>query len=140
MVTQHQLQRIIQKQKGLKVQKRFPKDGCKDYLCKFCFYGFDESLEEISPQNGPPKKINKIIFINFGGRKKKLLFCWYFRHISLCFYSNFNWESLLDVELNSTSNEYPLDILLTDPATPNTRSCLSGSCIYTFFRYFLFFG
>ena len=28
-------------------------------------------------------------------------------------YSNFNWESSLDAELNSTSNEYPLGILFT---------------------------
>ena len=33
-----------------------------------------EALEEISTQNGPPKKINKIIFINFGGRKEKNYF------------------------------------------------------------------
>ena len=26
---------------GLKVQKRFPKDGGKYYLCKLCFYGFN---------------------------------------------------------------------------------------------------
>ena len=37
MVTQHQLQIIIQKQKGVKVQKRFPKYGGKDYLRKFDF-------------------------------------------------------------------------------------------------------
>ena len=54
--------------------------------------------------------------------KKKLLFCLYFRHISLCFYSNFYQESSLDAELNSASNEYPLGIILTDPATPKTRN------------------
>ena len=32
------------------------------------------SLEEISTQNGPPKENNKIIFINFGGRKEKNYF------------------------------------------------------------------
>ena len=32
------------------------------------------TLEEISTQNGPPKKINKIIFIDFGGRKKNYFF------------------------------------------------------------------
>ena len=32
LVTQHQLQRIIKKQKGVKVQKSFPKYGGKDYL------------------------------------------------------------------------------------------------------------
>ena len=56
------------------------------------------------------------------GTIKKLLFCSYFWHISLWFYSNFDWESLLDVKLNSASNEYPLDILLTDPTTPKTRN------------------
>ena len=49
---------------------------------------------------------------------KKLPFCLYFRHISLCFYSNFNQDSSLDVELNSTSNEYPLGIHFTSPTTP----------------------
>ena len=53
---------------------------------------------------------------------KKLLFCSYFLHISLCFYSNFDRESSLDVELNSTSNKYPIGILLTDPATPKIRN------------------
>ena len=46
----------------------------------------------------------------------------YFRHISLCFYSNFDRESSLDVELNSASNEYPLGILLMGPATPEIRN------------------
>ena len=36
--------------------------------------------------------------------KKKTTFYSYFRHISLCFYSNFDRESSLDAELNSTSN------------------------------------
>ena len=63
-----------------------------------------------------------MIFINFGGRKKKLLFCLYFRHISLCFYSNFDQESSLDAEFDSASNEYPHCILLMDPSTPKTRN------------------
>ena len=54
--------------------------------------------------------------------------------MSLCFYSNFNQESSLDVELNSASNEYPLGILLLDPATPKTN------VIITFFQVFLVFG
>ena len=47
--------------------------------------------------------------------KKKLLLCSYFRHISLCFYSNFDRESSLDVEFDSASNEYPHCILLWTP-------------------------
>ena len=54
--------------------------------------------------------------------KKKLLFCLYFRHISPFLYSNFDQKSSLDAELNSASNEYPLDILLMNPATPKTRN------------------
>ena len=54
--------------------------------------------------------------------KKNYFFCSYFQHISLCFYSNFDWESLLDAELNSRSNEYPLSILLADPSTQKTRN------------------
>ena len=60
----------------------------------------------------------------------------YFRHISLCFYSNFKWESSLDAEFNSASNEYPQCILLMDPVTPKTRNtwkkCDDG-IIITFF-------
>ena len=36
------------------------------------------TLEEISTQNGPPKRNNKIIFINFGGRKEKTTFLFVF--------------------------------------------------------------
>ena len=61
--------------------------------------------------------------INLGiGIIRKLLFCLYFRHISLCFYSNFEWESFLDVEFNSASNKYPHYILLMDLSTPKTRN------------------
>ena len=35
---------------------------------------FHHASEKISTQNGPPKKINKIIFISFGGRKEKNYF------------------------------------------------------------------
>ena len=53
---------------------------------------------------------------------KNYFFCLYFWHISLCFYSNSKLESSLDEEFNSTSNEYPHCILLTNPATPKTRN------------------
>ena len=43
------------------------------YHILLCAYGL-LALEEILTQNGPPKKINKIIFINFGGRKEKTHF------------------------------------------------------------------
>ena len=52
--------------------------------------------------------------------KKTTFFCSYFRHISLCFYSNFDRESSLDAEFDSASNEYPHYILLMDTATPKT--------------------
>ena len=38
-------------------------------------------------------------------------FCLYFQHIASCFYPNLDQESSLDAELNSASNEYPLNIL-----------------------------
>ena len=41
-------------------------------------------LEEISTQIGPPKTNNKIIFINFGGRKEKIYFFVYIFDISPC--------------------------------------------------------
>ena len=54
--------------------------------------------------------------------KKNYFFCSYFQHISLCFYSNFDWKSSLDVEFDSASNEYPHYILLTDLTTPKIRN------------------
>ena len=45
--------------------------------------------------------LKQIFNINLGiGIIKKLPFCSYFRHISLCFYSNFDWESSLDANFN----------------------------------------
>ena len=38
--------------------------------------------------------------------KKTIFFCLYFRHISLCFYSNFDRERSLDAESNSASNDH----------------------------------
>ena len=72
--------------------------------------------------------------------KKKTIFS-YFWHISLCFYSNFNWEISLDEELNCASNEYPHCILLMDSTTqkqeiPKKRD---DDIIITFFQVFLFF-
>ena len=60
--------------------------------------------------------------INFGGRKKKLLFVFVFSTYLPVFYSNFDRESSLDVEFDFASNEYPHFILLMDPATPKTRN------------------
>ena len=45
---------------------------------------FVEALEEFSTQNWPPKKNNKIIFINFGGRKEKTIFFVRIFDISRC--------------------------------------------------------
>ena len=41
---------------------------------KLTSVGYVLTLEEISTQNRPPKENNKIIFINFGGRKEKNYF------------------------------------------------------------------
>ena len=92
-------------------------------------------------KKGAPIKQN--FNINLGiDIMKKLLFCSYFRHISLCVYSNFNRESLLDAELNFPSNYYPLDILLTDLATPKTRNTWKTWwwCHHHVFQVFLVFG
>ena len=53
---------------------------------------------------------------------KKTTFLFVFSTYLLVFYSNFDPESSLDVELNSASNEYLLDIILMDLATPKTRN------------------
>ena len=68
------------------------------------------------------RKINKIIFINFGGRKEKTTFLFVFSTYFPVFYSNFDQESSLDAELNYASNEYPLGILLMGPSTPKSRN------------------
>ena len=70
---------------------------------------------------------------------KNYFLCSYFGHISLCFYSNFDRESLLDVEFDSESNKYPHCILLMDPSTPKTRNTWKNASS-RFFRYFLFLG
>ena len=47
----------------------------------------------------------------------------------------------LDVESNSTSNQYPLDILLIDPTTPKTRNTWKNMMMMSsshLFKYFLF--
>ena len=68
--------------------------------------------------------------------KQKLLFCSYFRHISLWFYSNFDRESSLDAEFDSTSNEYPHCILLMDPTTTKTRNTWKNMMMSTHTAYF----
>ena len=67
---------------------------------------------------------------------KNYFLCSYFRHISLCFFSNFERESSLDAEFNSASNDYPQCILFTDPSTPkirNTWKKCDDDIIITFF-------
>ena len=83
------------------------------------------------------------INLGIGIIKKYIFVCLYFRHISVCFYSNFDWESSLDAELNSASNEYPRGILLTDLATPKTRNNWKNVIMMSsshFFQVFLVFG
>ena len=66
----------------------------------------------------------------------------YFQLISMWFYSNFNREDLLDVEFNSTFNEYPLGILFKDPSPRKTRNTWKNMMLMStshFFMYFLFF-
>ena len=67
-----------------------------------------------------------IIWVNHNGWIdifviKNYFFCSYFRHISLCFYLNFEHERSLDAKFNSPSNKYPHWILLVDLATLKTR-------------------
>ena len=69
--------------------------------------------------------------------------CSYFRHIFLCFYSNFDRESSLDTEFDFVSNEYPHCILLMDPTTLKTRNTWKNVMMTSsshFFRFFLFLG
>ena len=118
----------------------------------------NEPLEKISTQNGSFNSnsnsmsscviqwnslkfeihigIKEFSNINWGiGIIKKLLFCSYFWHISLCFYSNLDQDRSLDMELNFASNEYPLGILLMDLSTPITRNTwkCDDDIVITFF-------
>ena len=68
--------------------------------------------------------------------KKKLLFCSYFWHISVCFYSNFNRESSLDEELIFASNEYQFNILLMGPSTQKTRNTWKNVMMTSSSRFF----
>ena len=77
---------------------------------------------ELEFKNQSIKWVNHNGWIDIFVIKENYFFCSYFRHISLCFYSNFKRESSLDVEFNSASNEYPHCVLLTDPTTPKTRN------------------
>ena len=91
----------------------------------------------------PIKWVNNNGWIDIFVIKTTTFFFGYFWHISLCFYSNFDWESSLDAELNFTSNEYPLGILLIDPSTPKTRNTWKNRMMmssFQFLRYFLFLG
>ena len=65
--------------------------------------------------------LNQFFNINLGIGSINFFYS-YSWHISLWFYSNFDRESSLDVELNFTSNEYSLDILLMGPSTPKIRN------------------
>ena len=64
--------------------------------------------------------------------------CSYFQHISLCFYSNFEWDDSLDTELIYASNEYPHCILLMDPTPRKMRNTLKNfPSILMHFSFFL---
>ena len=64
--------------------------------------------------------------------RKKLLFVFVFSTYLLCFYSNFDQESLLDAEFDSASNEYPHWILFMGPATPKKKKYLKKCDVYFF--------
>ena len=74
--------------------------------------------------------------------KENYFFGSYFRHISLCLYSNFDQESLLDAEFDYASNEYPHCILLIDPTTqkPINTWKMWWWCHHHVFKVFIVFG
>ena len=74
---------------------------------------------------------------------KKTTFVFVFLTYLPVFYSNSERESSLDAEFNSESNEYPLDIIFTDPSTPKTRNTWKNVMMMSsshFFQVFLVFG
>ena len=96
---------------------------------------------DLKLRKGAPLKQFFNINLGIGIIKKTTFFYLYFWHISLYFYSNFDWESSLDEKLNSTSNEYPLGILLMGPATPETRNTSKmWWCHHHIFQVFLVSG
>ena len=75
--------------------------------------------------------------------KKTTFFVRIFDISHLCFYSNFDRESSLDAEFDSTSKEYSHCILLTDPSTPKTRNTRKNVMMMSssrFFRISYFWG
>jgi len=57
------------------------------------------------------------------------------------FYSNLEWEKLLDGEFNSSSNKHPIDILLVDTAPQQNEKYMKKLDVdinITFFMYFSF--
>ena len=75
------------------------------------------------------------------GEKKNYFFVCIFDISPRVFYSNFDQESSLDAELNSTSNEYPLSIILMGLTTQKKylKKC-DDDIIIMFFQVFLVFG
>ena len=81
--------------------------------------------------------------INLGiGIIKKLLFCSYFQHITLFFYSNFDRESSLDVDsiTNPMSTQYAYVSQTYYPKNKKYLKKWNDDIIIPFFQVFLIFG
>ena len=78
--------------------------------------------------------------MNFGAKRRKLLFKLYFWLISLYIYSNLRCRHSLDAKLNFTPNKYPLSILLRRPALIKIAGTLKKIVQRVFLMYVHFFS
>ena len=82
-------------------------------------------LKEISTQNGPPKENNKIIFINFGGRKeKKLLFLFVFSTYLPVILIKFRSGYLIGCEIKFRIQQVPIRHTFDEPRYPKNNKYL----------------
>ena len=101
-----------------------------------------QSLEDISTQNGPPKENNKIIFINFGGRKEKNYFLFIFSTYLPMFLLKFQLGELVWCGIKFSIQWLSTLHTFDGPHYPkkNYLKKCDDDIIIMFFQVFLIFG
>ena len=92
-------------------------------------------LEEISTQNGPPKENNKIISINFGGRKEKKYFFVRIFDISPCVFTQISIETY-----QFCIQRVPIMHTFNGPRYPKNKKYLKYPTYHIFSRISCFCG
>ena len=89
------------------------------------------------------KKINKIIFINFGGRKEKTVFLFVFSTYLSVFLLKFQLEELVVCGIKFLIQRVPTRHTFDRPLYPKNKKYLKNrddDVIVTIFQVFLIFG